>query len=149
MITNEYQYRVTKAAAAKFRTALAELKEAPPRPGVHPRLLKAEREAMESQLQDLENELTEYDRLKGSGSAHISIGSVAELGRGLVRARIAAGLSQKELAGRLHLKEQQIQRYEQTEYEKASLARLAEVARALHVRIDRLTVETTEESLRS
>jgi ribosome-binding protein aMBF1 (putative translation factor) len=149
MITNDYQYRVTKAAAAKFRTALAEMKEAPPRPGVHPRLLKAEREAVESQLQDLENELTEYDLLKGSGSAHISIGSVAELGKGLVQARIAAGLSQKELAAQLHLREQQIQRYEQTEYEKASLGRLAEVARALHVRIDHITVSATEESSRS
>jgi ribosome-binding protein aMBF1 (putative translation factor) len=148
MITNEYQYRVTKTAAAKFRTALTDLKEAPPRPGVHPCLLKAEREAMESQLKDLENELAEYDQLKGSGSTHISIGSIAELGSGLVRARIAAGLSQKELAARLHLKEQQIQRYEQTEYETASLARLADVARALHVRINRLTIEATEESSR-
>jgi len=145
MITNDYQYRLTKAAADKFRAALAEMKNAPARADIHPRLLKAEREAMESQLQDLEAELSDYVRLKGSGAAHITIGSVSALGRGLVQARIAAGLSQKELANRLHLKEQQIQRYEQTEYETASLGRLADVARALHVRIDHLTVDPTSE----
>ena len=31
MITNDYQYRLTKAAADKFRAALAEIKRAPPR----------------------------------------------------------------------------------------------------------------------
>lgn len=143
MITNDYQYRLTRAAADKFRAALAEMKNAPRRADVHPRLLKAEREAMESQLQDLETELADYVRLKGSGAAHISVGSVSALGRGLVQARIAAGLSQKELAKRLRLKEQQIQRYEQTEYETASLGRLADVARVLHVRIDHLTVDPT------
>lgn len=146
MITNDYQYRLTKAAADKFRAALTELKRAPARADVHPRLLKAEREAMESQLRDLEAELSDYVRLKGSGTAHITIGSVSALGRGLVQARIAAGISQKELASRLHLKEQQIQRYEQTEYETASLGRLADVARALHVRIDHLTVDPRSES---
>jgi hypothetical protein len=149
MITNDYQYRLTKAAADKFRAALAEIKNAPPRADIHPRLLKAEREAMESQLQDLEVELADYVRLKGSGAAHIAIGSVSALGRGLVQARIAAGLSQKELANKLHLKEQQIQRYEQTEYETASLGRLADVARVLHVRIDHLTVDPTSESASS
>ena len=106
---------------------------------------------MESQLKDLENELAEYDQLKGSGSTHIrgGFGSIAELGSGLVRARIAAGLSQKELAARLHLKERRkLSVYEQTEYETASLARLADVARALHVRINRLTIEATEKSSR-
>ena len=29
MITNDYQYRLTKAAADKFRAALAEIKRAP------------------------------------------------------------------------------------------------------------------------
>lgn len=149
MITNDYQYRRTKAAADKFRAVLAEIKNAPPRAGVHPRLLKAEREAVESQLQDLEVELADYVRFKGSRAAHIAIGSVSALGRGLVQARIAAGLSQKELANKLHLKEQQIQRYEQTEYETASLGRLADVARVLHVRIDHLTVDPTSESASS
>ena len=44
----------------------------------------------------------------------------------LTGARIKAGLSQKQLAEKLGLKEQQIQRYEATDYESASLRRVSE-----------------------
>ena len=53
----------------------------------------------------------------------------------LVRARIAAGLSQRELAERLGLKEQQVQRYEVTEYASASLSRVRAVVQALGVTV--------------
>ena len=46
-------------------------------------------------------------------------------------ARVARGLNQKTLAGRLGLKEQQIQRYEASEYASASLARIRSVAEVL------------------
>ncbi|MHB8320387.1 MAG: helix-turn-helix domain-containing protein [Acidimicrobiales bacterium] len=49
----------------------------------------------------------------------------------LVRARIRAGLSQRLLAERLGLKEQQIQRYESSDYASASLSRLRQVAAAV------------------
>ena len=48
-----------------------------------------------------------------------------------LRAQIARGLNQKTLAGRLGLKEQQIQRYEASEYASASLARIRSVAEVL------------------
>ena len=65
----------------------------------------------------------------------IYIESLDKLPRTLVEARIVAGLSQKELAERLDLKEQQIQRYEATDYRSASLTRLKQVAKALGVNI--------------
>ena len=136
MIANEYQYRLTQAAAKKFRRAL-DKPLAPARMGVHPRLLKAEHDALASQLGDLERELADYDRLKKGRGSRIEIGSVAGIGQGLIRARIAAGLSQKQLAERLGVKPQQIQRYETAQYATASLRRLDEVARGLGVRIAR------------
>jgi transcriptional regulator with XRE-family HTH domain len=63
------------------------------------------------------------------------VDDLAELPRALIQARIAAGLSQRELGERLDLKEQQIQRYEASEYASASLARLLDVVRALKVRL--------------
>ena len=56
---------------------------------------------------------------------------VAELPTVLIKARIAQGLSQKDLAERIGLKEQQIQRYEATDYASASLNRIKEVVSAL------------------
>ncbi len=54
----------------------------------------------------------------------------------LVRARVAAGLSQKQLAQRLGLKAQQIQRYEATRYRTITLGRMLEVAEALGLRLE-------------
>lgn len=53
----------------------------------------------------------------------------------LIKARIARGLTQKELAEKLNINERQIQRYESTLYEGAALRRLQEVADALNVKI--------------
>jgi transcriptional regulator with XRE-family HTH domain len=53
----------------------------------------------------------------------------------LIRARIARGLTQRDLAIKLGLKEQQIQRYEETDYASASLARINEVIRALDIEV--------------
>jgi transcriptional regulator with XRE-family HTH domain len=56
---------------------------------------------------------------------------ISVIPRDLIRARIAAGLSQRELAERLDMPEQQIQRYEAREYESVSLALIFEVAKVL------------------
>ncbi len=53
----------------------------------------------------------------------------------LVKARIALGLTHKELADRLGLKEQQIQRYEATDYAGASLERIQQIMKALGLKL--------------
>jgi ribosome-binding protein aMBF1 (putative translation factor) len=132
MIRNAREYRITKAQAEKFEHALKDFDPSPfAHPNIHPRLIKAQRDAMASQLETLRREIREYERLRSSRRRQINPEEIAELPRKLIRARIAAGLSQRELAERLELKEQQIQRYEATNYETASLKRVIEVARAL------------------
>ncbi|MER9758005.1 XRE family transcriptional regulator [Mesorhizobium sp. M0166] len=135
MISNERQYKITRSEADRFRKAIGELANGPARHDVHPRLRQAEREAMESQLADLQAEIAEYDRLKSADLSMISINSFDELADGLIQARIAGRLSQKDLAERLGLKEQQVQRYEAERYASASYQRLREIANALGVRI--------------
>ncbi|WP_245473533.1 XRE family transcriptional regulator [Bradyrhizobium zhanjiangense] len=136
MITNERQYKITRNEADRFRKAISELSaNQPARTDVHPRLLEAEREAMESQLADLQAELAEYEQLKSADLSIITMNSFDELADGLIKARIVTGLSQKALAERLGLKEQQIQRYEAERYSSASYQRLREIAGALGVRI--------------
>lgn len=133
MITNERQYRITRNKAENFERALAEFDaEGREHAGVHPRLVQAEREAMEAQLADLRGELEVYEQLK-SGVLDIVVVSIDGLAEGLIRARIAAGLSQRDLAERLELKPQQIQRYEAEGYASASYKRLREVAHVLGV----------------
>lgn len=137
MIKNDRQYRITKSAATRFEEALRQLDSGatPPTPGVDPAIERAEREALKSQLDDLRGEIREYEELASGRIGVIELGSLADLPQALVRARIAAGLSHRELADRLGMKEQQIQRYEATDYQQASLGRLLEVATALNVNL--------------
>ena len=135
MIKNQRQYRITRAQAQKFEHAIAELVSAPDTQGVHPVLYKAQIEALKSQLQDLKAELEEYEALRTGQQRVLELDSFDDLPRALVQARIATGLSQQGLAAKLGLKGQQIQRYEATEYQSASLARVGEVVRALGLRI--------------
>ena len=60
MITNERQYLITQAQAAKFRDALA----AAPTEGLPPKALKAMRDGAQSQLAELEEQIAEYDALR-------------------------------------------------------------------------------------
>src|SRR5215471_2852389 len=86
---------------------------------------------MESQLEELREELAEYEALRNGHIAVLELDSLDKLPEALIRARIAAGLTQKQLAQRLGLKEQQIQRYEAKRYAGASLQRIQAVAEAL------------------
>ena len=135
MIKNERQYRITKTQAGKFQDTLARLRVAPADPRVHPKLQKAQIDALRSQLSDLLAEIEEYEALRDGKRQILPINSLDDLPRALIQARIASGMSQEDLAQRLGLKEQQIQRYEATDYAAASLARVSEIAKALGIQV--------------
>ena len=103
---------------------------------LHPLTAKAQEEALSSQLADLESELSEYESLKAGDLQLDSLKVVADLPSILIKARIAHGLSQKDLAERIGIKEEQIQRCEATDYSSANLARIKEVVSAFGVEIN-------------
>lgn len=133
MIANQRQYAITKAQVERFEQALHDA--ASPAPGRHPRAAKAMREGLESQLQDLRAQVAEYERLRGGGVTSIIAESILELAPALIQARIVRNLTQKELAERLGLPEQQVQRYEATLYQGVAFERLQQVADALKLRV--------------
>ena len=135
MIKNQRQYLVTQAQASKLAAAL----DREPRPSaaakVHPLLRKAQTDALRSQLADLRAELKQYEALRSGKQTKLAMDSLDDLPRALIQGRIACGLTQKALAERLGLKEQQVQRYEATNYASASLARVCEVAKSLGLKV--------------
>lgn len=133
MIKNERQYRITKAQAKKFREAIEAFDKKTTE--THPLLAKAQRDALESQLAELNAQLEEYVKLRSGRLRRLKKSSFQNLPIELIRARIARGLTQKDLARKLGLKEQQIQRYEETDYASASLSRLNEVIKALDINV--------------
>jgi DNA-binding XRE family transcriptional regulator len=133
MIKNERQYLITKAQVRKFKDALAAFDAKTPE--AHPLLVKAQREALASQLAELEMQLADYERLRSGKLKKFKKSSFQNLPMALIRARIAKGLTQKDLARKLGVKEQQIQRYEETDYASASLRRINEVIQALDIEV--------------
>jgi ribosome-binding protein aMBF1 (putative translation factor) len=134
MIRNERQYIITKAQIKKFKKALDDFDKQ--KSSAHPMLVKAQKDAMKSQLADLEDQAKEYEKLRAGKYRVLKGSSIAELPIALIRARIALGLTQKQLAERVGLKEQQIQRYEETDYASASFSRLQEIIEALGLDIE-------------
>lgn len=132
MIKNERQYRITKAQADKFADAISSLRS---RQGGDSLLVQLESDAIQSQLDELRNQLKHYEQLQSGDTDAIVVESFDELPQALVKARIMLGLSQKDLADRLGIKEQQIQRYESTDYQSASMSRLHEIVQALGVSV--------------
>ena len=131
-ITNQWQYRHTKVQADKFAEALAHFDESPQaHPGVHPRLIRLQKETVASELEVLRAEIKKYERLQRSKRGMNRLKWVADLPEALVQARVTAGLTQAALAELLGLKPQQIQRYEATAYAQASLTRIQQIAQAI------------------
>jgi DNA-binding XRE family transcriptional regulator len=90
-------------------------------------------DALRSTLTDLEAELAEYDALHDA--TLIEAAGIDQLPVALIRARIASGLTQRQLAERVGLAEQAIQRYEASNYAGASFDRLVQIADALNLTI--------------
>ena len=140
MITNERQYAITRARAEQFRESLA--RPGKPADNLDPTVRRAMRLGLQSQLKDLQAEIAEYETLTAGKTRKFVLHSLADLATGLIKTRIARGLTQKELADRLNISEQQIQRYESTLYQGAALRRLQEIADALNVKIrEEITLE--------
>lgn len=62
-IRNQLEYQITKAEVRNFEQALERLEGRRPLQ-LQPRLVQAEREALQSQLKSLRMQMREYDRLR-------------------------------------------------------------------------------------
>jgi transcriptional regulator with XRE-family HTH domain len=138
MIENERQYRVTRAKLAELEKSLSDVTKGAER--FKPRIAKALRDAVESQVSELRREVSEYEELCQQRTQRLTLSSLDELGDCLIKARIFRGYTQAELGDRLSLHAQQIQRYEATKFESARVSRLIEIMEALAVSL-RGTIE--------
>lgn len=135
MIQNEREYAVTKKQLAMLAESLAEA-QSNPNPAQPAITRQAALNGIRFLMEDLETEIAEYEKLRAGQISSLPLASVLEeLPSALTRARVARGLTQRELAQALGTTEQQVQKDERGGYEKASLARLRRVADVLGVRL--------------
>ena len=128
MIANERQYRITKAELRRFEEAIGKYT---PGKGVDPRMREVMDDALRSEAEVLRGQIKRYEDLRDGRVARRELEGLRDLPTALIEARIAAGLTQKALAKRLGLHEQQVQRWEATLYSGVGVERLQDVADVL------------------
>ncbi|MEZ8504522.1 DNA-binding protein [Vibrio splendidus] len=133
MIKNSRQLALTKNQVQEFNTTIHALEEGTS--DTHPLLMQAQKNALIFQRDDLLKEIEEYEQLLSGEFAVFDVDNIADLPKALIRSRIYLGLTQKDLAEKLGMKEQQIQRYENTEYSSASFSTIVSIIRALDLKI--------------
>ena len=134
MIKTERAYRHTQKTVLGLETALQDYQQRGGRE-LPPRLRQATLDAMQSVIDEWRNEMSEYEALR-SGRISIVLRSLDELPSALIKARIASGLTQRQLAQRLGLKALQIQRYEASDYRNVPCGRARDIAEALGLRLE-------------
>jgi DNA-binding XRE family transcriptional regulator len=98
---------------------------------VHPRIHRAIGDALRSEAEVLGDQLRAYERLRAGRVKQRTLRSLNELPKALIEARIAAHVTQKGLAARLEVAEQQVQRWEANDYAGVSVQRMQEIADVL------------------
>ena len=141
MIKNEKQYRITKAQVRRFQDAVAEVasQERPSNILAHDygRPSARRRAKPDGGITGAGRSLRAAQRRPSNKG--VVLEGVEDLPKALIRARIAAGMTQEGLARRLGVKPQQVQRYEATEYESASFTRILKVVHALGLTMPKAT----------
>jgi DNA-binding transcriptional regulator YiaG len=135
VITNERQYRITKAQLKRFEDDIAAHDTRSPGANVDPLIHATMRDALASEADELRAQLERYEQLRDGTITGRDLDSLRELPTALIEARIAANLTQRALAERLDVAEQQVQRWEATAYAGVGLERLQDIADALDTRI--------------
>lgn len=124
MIKNERQLNIAQKRLADLDAALA------------CDMPDSERESFERLASDVRHQVHEYKAIKSGYIRTFSVRGLDTLPDALIKARIALGLTHRQLADRLGVSEQMVQRDESGGYETASLDRLADTADALGYALD-------------
>lgn len=137
MIKNEQQYRNTQNWLHKFEQSVAGLDNNESLKSEELRW-KLYRDSYQSQVDELREQIAEYETLTTHDSQTplvFKLDDINSLPEILIKARMAAKLSQKELADLAGLSEAQIQEYEENDYETASFLDVMAVFDALAIKI--------------
>jgi HTH-type transcriptional regulator/antitoxin HigA len=127
MIKNEKQYKITKKkllGIEEKRTAIAARQ---PSPASKDQLILVSLTTMKDQL---EEELAAYDLLK-KNTGSFSARSLLELPSLIIEYKIRSGMTQKEFAKKIGMKEQQLQRYEAENFQSISFKNLMKIVQAI------------------
>jgi len=130
MILNQRQCRVTKAQMKRLQKSLELSKEK--NSEMNERVFNAMIAGIKSQIRELKDQLKEYEKIQHAKALNYSLDTLPSV---LIQARVARGWTQKQLAKKLNVDAQQIQRYEKSNYSSVSLERAIDIFKALDINL--------------
>jgi HTH-type transcriptional regulator / antitoxin HigA len=134
MILNEREAREARSRAIELDAVLSSANIFDPIvAGLPPKIIEGFRKALKAHQGELNSLVLAYESAKDGDYSELKRRAGNDLGLSLIVGRIARGLTQKELARKLGLKEQQIQRYEADRYSTISITNFHRVASVLGV----------------
>ncbi|MCY7368071.1 MAG: helix-turn-helix domain-containing protein [Chamaesiphon sp.] len=142
MIQNERQYKVTQTKLRGLEEDLSQLDV--PDSNLHPRQIVGRRNSLNLLINELRQEILEYEQLKSGRITEFAFNSIQDLPIVMIQARIAGGLTQKDLAEKIGVQEQQIQRYEANNYHAVGFNRLQVILEALNVNFVQAVVKIND-----
>ena len=144
MIKNEKQYEYSKECAKRFEYSIAVVEQDEAWKKRDPERWQLDIDVKKSHLMALQEEIAEYEKLFNCDKSQpikIQVENFNKLADVLIKARIAAKISQKELADILGFEEQRIKECEDKDYQCASFCEILEVSAALGVEFDNAFVQ--------
>lgn len=158
MIKNAKEYESSQECGRRFEDSLKVLEQDEELKKKDPDGWQLSRDVKQSHLTALQAEIAEYETLINCSRSQpilIKVDSINKLPDALIKARIAAKISQQELAQILGIEEQRVRQYEDTDYQCASFVEILEVSTVLGVefeiaaiRVDFEEIEAVKQSAR-
>ena len=140
MIKNEKEYNFTQELIGEFKKSIDAMERDESRKRNDPDGWELMRGSLQCQLDKLKAKVAEYERLTSQDSHTpivLRLDDINDLPQILIKARMAAKLSQHELANLAGLTEEQIKHYEDNDYENASFLDVKFVIDALDIKIQK------------
>jgi transcriptional regulator with XRE-family HTH domain len=131
MIRSESEYRDAVSRSAKAAERLVQHSRELSEKGLSPGEIENNVALMVGLQEDLQDDIRRYEKYREGDLTGLK--SLREIGDLLIAARIARGLSQRDLSERLGIHESQVSRDERNEYQGISCERAAQVLEVLSV----------------
>lgn len=127
MIKNEKQYKITKKKLLDIDAKRAAIIARQPSPTTKDQLILVSLITMKDQL---EQELAAYDLQKKDTGA-LGARPLSKLPSLIIEYKIRSGMTQKQFASLIGMKEQQLQRYEAEDFQSISFKNLLKIVHAI------------------
>jgi DNA-binding XRE family transcriptional regulator len=136
MIKSEKQKNRTLQSIENFTQELNKILSAQ---GLEPELAETYKNSYGVMINELTKEVQEYEELKAGKFTLPKNITFVELLKNLTKIRISRGLSQQDLADMIGVSRQQINRYEENNYQNVSIEKVNAILSAFNINLDMRT----------